>query len=76
MIAAVVPPEELATAAQARAQALTRLPARALVETKRLVREPIRKALAETMRDELETVRRQIVSTEAVAAFKAFITRR
>jgi enoyl-CoA hydratase/carnithine racemase len=76
MIAAVVPPEELATAAQARAQALASLPARALVETKRLVREPIRKALAETMRDELETVRRQIVSTEAVAAFKAFITRR
>jgi enoyl-CoA hydratase/carnithine racemase len=76
MINAVVAPAELASAAQARAESLTRLPIGSLIETKRLMREPIRAALADVMAKELEAFGRRLVSPEAAAAFQAFLTRK
>ncbi len=52
-INAVVAPAELAGAADARAEALTKLSLGSLVETKRLIRAPIKAALSEAMGQEL-----------------------
>jgi enoyl-CoA hydratase/carnithine racemase len=76
MINAVVAPAELASAAQARADALTKLPLGSLVETKRLMREPFKAALADVMAKELEAFGRRLVSPEAAAAFMAFMSRK
>jgi enoyl-CoA hydratase/carnithine racemase len=75
MINAVVPPEQLASAAMTRAEALTKLPLGSLVETKRLMREPFRTALADVMSKELEAFGRRLVTPEAAAAFQAFLAR-
>jgi enoyl-CoA hydratase/carnithine racemase len=76
LVNTVVAPAELASAAAARAEALTRLPLGALCETKRLVREPIKAALAEAMSRELEAFGRRLVTPEAGAAFQAFMMRK
>jgi enoyl-CoA hydratase/carnithine racemase len=76
MINAVVAPPELASAAQARAEALTKLPLGSLVETKRLMREPYKAALVDVMAKELEAFGRRLVSPEAAAAFTAFLSRK
>ncbi len=76
MINAVVAPAELASAAQARAEALTKLPLGSLVETKRLMREPFKAALADVMAKELEAFGRRLVTPEAAAAFTAFLSRK
>ena len=76
MIAAVVAPEELPAAAWARAEALTKLPLGSLLETKRLIREPIRAILADTMAKEFEALGRRLISAEAAAAFQALMTRK
>ncbi len=76
MINAVVAPAELASAATARAEAFTKLPLGSLCETKRLIREPFRVALADIMNKELEAFGRRLVSPEAAAAFQAFMTRK
>jgi enoyl-CoA hydratase/carnithine racemase len=56
LVNAIVHREELASAALARAEALTRLPQMAVRETKRLLREPLRAAVEEAIRRELETI--------------------
>jgi enoyl-CoA hydratase/carnithine racemase len=76
MINAVVAPAELASAATARAEALTKLPLGSLCETKRLIREPFKAALADIMTKELEAFGRRLVSPEAGAAFQAFLSRK
>jgi enoyl-CoA hydratase/carnithine racemase len=76
MVSAVVAPGELATAARARSEALTKLSLGSLVETKRLIREPIKVALADTMAKELDALRRRLVTAEATAAFQAFMMRK
>lgn len=76
MVSAVFAPGELAAAAWARAEALTKLPLGSLVETKRLIREPIKVALADAMARELEALRRRLVTAEATAAFRAFMVRK
>ncbi len=76
MVSAVVAPAELAAAAAARAEALTKLSLGSLVETKRLIREPYKAALADVMAKELEAFGRRLVSPEAAAAFQAFLSRK
>jgi enoyl-CoA hydratase/carnithine racemase len=76
LVNAVVAPAELAAAAMARAEALTKLPLGSLCETKRLVREPIKAALADVMAKELEAFGRRLMSPEAAAAFQAFLMRK
>ncbi len=75
-INAVVAPAELASAAEARAEAFTKLPLGSVCETKRLIREPIKAALAEAMGKELEAFGRRLMSPEAAAAFQAFFARK
>jgi enoyl-CoA hydratase/carnithine racemase len=75
-INAVVAPAELASAAAARAEALTKLPLGSLCETKRLIREPFKAALADTMGRELEAFGRRLMTPEAAAAFQAFFARK
>jgi enoyl-CoA hydratase/carnithine racemase len=72
---AVVPPEALASAAATRVQALTRLPLGALRETKRLIREPLRAAVADAMARELQAFASRLTSPEAAAAFSGFLAR-
>jgi enoyl-CoA hydratase/carnithine racemase len=76
LINAVVAPAELASAATARAEAFVKLPLGAVMETKRLIREPVKAALADAMSKELEAFGRRLVSPEAAAAFQAFLTRK
>ena len=76
MIAAVVASGELPVAAWARAETLAKLPLGSLVETKRLLREPLRAALEDAMAKELDALRRRLVTPEAAAAFQAFMTRK
>jgi len=73
---AVVPPEQLASAAAARAEALAKLPLGALRETKRLIREPLRAAVDEALARELAAFAVRLTSPEAMAAFSAFLSRR
>jgi enoyl-CoA hydratase/carnithine racemase len=75
LVNAVVPPEALADATSTRVQALTRLPLGALKETKRLVREPLRAAVAEALGRELHAFATRLASPEAAAAFQAFLMR-
>jgi enoyl-CoA hydratase/carnithine racemase len=56
LVNAIVHPEELASTALARAEALTRLPQIAVRETKRLLREPLRAAVDEAIPRELEAI--------------------
>jgi enoyl-CoA hydratase/carnithine racemase len=76
LVNTVVAPAELASAAMARAEALTKLPLGSLCETKRLIREPFKAALADVMAKELEAFGRRLVSPEAGAAFQAFLSRK
>jgi enoyl-CoA hydratase/carnithine racemase len=75
LVNAVVPPEALADATSTRVQALARLPLGALKETKRLMREPLRAAVADAMVRELQAFAMRLASPEAAAAFQAFLTR-
>jgi len=75
LVNAVVPPEALEGAASARVKALTDLAVGALVETKRLLREPTRVAVEQAMSRELETFGMRLGTPEAAAAFAAFLSR-
>jgi enoyl-CoA hydratase/carnithine racemase len=74
LLNAIVPLEDLASAALARAEALARLPQSAVRETKRLLREPLRALVEEALGRELGAIAAQLASPEAAATFSAFLS--
>jgi enoyl-CoA hydratase/carnithine racemase len=75
LVTAVVAPDLLASAARSRADALAKFPRGAVVETKRLIREPLRAAVEKALRDEHSAFEARLRSPEAGAAFEAFLSR-
>jgi enoyl-CoA hydratase/carnithine racemase len=72
----VVAPEELASTAQARAQAIAALPAGAVRLTKKLLRDPIREEVVAALRREGALFMERLGSPEAMEAFTAFFEKR
>ncbi|HLK38893.1 MAG TPA: enoyl-CoA hydratase-related protein [Polyangiaceae bacterium] len=75
LVNAVVPPDQLTQAVGARLEALTTLPVGALVETKRLLREPMRDAVGAAIARELQSFTERLTTPEAAASFAAFLSR-
>jgi enoyl-CoA hydratase/carnithine racemase len=76
LVNAVVPVEELAAFALARARALAEKSPGAVLATKRLLREPMRAQVKDALRREGQVFRERVRSPEAVAAFQAFLEKR
>ncbi len=76
LVNAVVAPDSLSGAADARVEALTKIPLAALCETKRLIREPHRAAVDAAVARELDAFAARLTSPEAAAAFAAFLFRK
>ncbi|HTP27289.1 MAG TPA: enoyl-CoA hydratase-related protein [Anaeromyxobacteraceae bacterium] len=72
---AVVPSEELATAALARSRSLANRPFSAVLATKHLLRAPLRERVKDALRREGQQFIERVRSPEAVAAFRAFLER-
>lgn len=76
LINAVVAPEALAATAQARAQALAQKPAGALLAAKRLLREPVRAQLKQTIVNEGAVFVERLQAPETLQALQAFLARK
>lgn len=72
----VVPQGQLTQTALARAQVLAQKPREALLATKRVIREPIRARIRETILREGRTFFERLRSDEAKAAFEAFLSKK
>ncbi|MEM1023206.1 MAG: enoyl-CoA hydratase [Myxococcota bacterium] len=68
--------DEVEAVARARAEALAERPLESLMQSKRLLRGPLREALKETIRNEGRIFAQRLTSPEAMEAFTAFFERR
>ena len=73
---AALPADEVLAHAREAAERLTRLPAGALRDTKRLMRAGLRNAVEQTIRDEVAVYAERLHSPEAKEAFSAFLQKR
>ncbi len=76
LVNAIHPAEAVLDVALERARKLIALPAAALRQTKRLLKQPPAATIAETMRDEATAFMLRLVSLEAKEAFAAFLEKR
>jgi enoyl-CoA hydratase/carnithine racemase len=76
LVNAVVPADELAAFALARARAIADKPPGAVLAAKRLLREPVRAQVKDALRREAQVFLERVRSPEAVEAFKAFLEKR
>jgi len=76
LINEVVEPESLETAAMARAQAYASRPPGAMLASKRLLRDPMRAQVAETIQKEGKLFAERLQTEEAMNALMAFLTKK